>query len=84
MRAIWPWRLRNEAFYDIMVKEVSAMRNNVPRGKLSKARRRDLDRQKRVTWDFSPVARAVESKKAYTRKPKRPWKGDEDSRSRAV
>jgi hypothetical protein len=64
--------------------EVSAMRNNVPREKLSKAQRRELDRQKRVTWDFSPIARAVESKKTYTRKIKRLWKGDEDTRSRAV
>ena len=64
--------------------EVSAMRNNVPREKLSKTQRRELDRQKRVTWDFSPIARAVESKRNYTRKPKRLWKGDEDTRSKAV
>ncbi len=60
------------------------MRSIVSREKLSKARRRELDLQKRVTWDFSPIARAVESKKTYSRKPKRLWKGDEDSRSRAV
>ena len=60
------------------------MRNIVSREKLSKAQRRELDRKKRVTWEFSPIARAVESKKNYTRNPKRLWKGDEDSRSRAV
>lgn len=60
------------------------MRDNIPRAKLSKARRRELDLQKRVTWAFSPVARAVEGKKSYTRKPKRLWKSEVDSHSGAV
>lgn len=42
----------------------------VPKGKLSKKARKELDRQKRVTWAFSPVTKKVESKKLYSRKRK--------------
>ncbi len=42
----------------------------VPKGKLSKKARKELDRQKRVTWAFSPVTKKVESKKLYSRKKK--------------
>ena len=42
----------------------------VPREKLSKRRRRALDRERRAGWGFSPVTRRVESKKAYDRKRK--------------
>ena len=42
----------------------------VPKGKLSKKVRKELDRQKRVTWAFSPVTKKVESKKLYSRKRK--------------
>lgn len=42
----------------------------IPKEKLSKKARKDLDRQKRVTWDFSPVTKTVESKKIYSRKRK--------------
>ena len=42
----------------------------VPKGKLSKKARKELDRQKRVTWVFSPVTKKVESKKLYSRKRK--------------
>ena len=40
----------------------------VPKEKLSKKARRELDRKRRETWDFSPVTRKVESKKVYNRK----------------
>ena len=40
----------------------------VPKEKLGKKARRALDRQKRVTWDCSPVTRTVASKKIYSRK----------------
>ena len=40
----------------------------VPKDKLSKKARKELNRQRRVTWDFSPVARTVESRKLYNRK----------------
>ncbi|MBR4081170.1 MAG: hypothetical protein IKK21_05245 [Clostridia bacterium] len=36
--------------------------------KLSKKAQRELNKQKRQTWDFSPVTRTVESKKVYNRK----------------
>ena len=42
----------------------------IPKEKLSKKARKDLDRQKRVTWDFNPVTKTVESKKIYSRKRK--------------
>ncbi len=42
----------------------------VPEKKLSKKAKKELDRQKRKTWDFSPVSRTVESKKLYDRKRK--------------
>ena len=40
----------------------------VPRGKMSKKAQKELNRQRRVTWEFSPVTKTVESKKLYNRK----------------
>lgn len=40
----------------------------VSREKLSKKARKELDHQRRTTWDFSPVTKKVESKKLYNRK----------------
>jgi hypothetical protein len=40
----------------------------VPKGKLSKKAQKELNRQRRVTWDFSPVTKTVESRKLYSRK----------------
>lgn len=42
----------------------------IPKEKLGKKARRALDRQKRVTWGFSPVTKTIGSKKAYSRKKK--------------
>ncbi len=42
----------------------------VPREKLSKKARKEMDRSRRVTWGFSPVTKTVESKKTYSRKRK--------------
>ena len=42
----------------------------VPKDKLSKKAQKELNRQRRVTWDFSPVTKTVESKKIYSRKRK--------------
>ena len=45
------------------------MKKFVPYEKLSKAKKRELDRKKRVTWrNVKPVTRKVESKKHYKRK----------------
>lgn len=45
------------------------MEKFVPYEKLSKSKKRELDRKKRVTWgDVKPVTRKIESKKRYKRK----------------
>ncbi|MBR6705339.1 MAG: hypothetical protein IKI84_01485 [Clostridia bacterium] len=49
----------------------------VPREKMSKKARRALDRERRVSWSFSPVTRKAESKKRYDRK--RLSRPDQDS-----
>ena len=38
------------------------------REKLGKKARKELDRQRRSTWSFSPATRKVENKKRYNRK----------------
>ena len=48
----------------------------VPKDKLSKKARKELNRQKRVTWEFSPVTQAVESKKIYSRKKKAQYRDE--------
>ena len=48
----------------------------VPQDKLSKKARKELNRQKRVTWEFSPVTKTVESKKVYSRKKKAQYRDD--------
>lgn len=49
----------------------------VPRPKLSKKARKELDAQKRTTWAFSPATKKVESKKIYNRKKAaHVWKDD--------
>ena len=40
----------------------------VPKAKMGKKAARELAKQKRVTWDISPVTRKTESKKVYNRK----------------
>ncbi len=40
----------------------------VPKDKLGKKARKELNRQRRVTWDFSPVTKTVDSRKRYNRK----------------
>ena len=42
----------------------------IPRDKLSKKARKQLDAAQRTTWAFSPVTKTVESKKLYNRKKK--------------
>ena len=46
------------------------MKKFVPREKLSKKARKQLDSEQRATWTFSPVTKKVESKKPYNRKQK--------------
>ena len=40
----------------------------IPKGKLSKKAQKELNRQRRVTWECNPVTKTVESKKLYNRK----------------
>lgn len=40
----------------------------VQKDKLSKKAQKELNRQRRVTWDVRPVTKTVESKKLYHRK----------------
>lgn len=40
----------------------------IPREKLGKKARKELDSRQRVTWDFSPASRKIDSKKRYNRK----------------
>ena len=51
-----------------MRREMRHMAKFVPKGKLSRKAQKELNRQRRVTWEFSPVTRTVESKKLYNRK----------------
>lgn len=40
----------------------------VPKARMSRRSLKEMARKKRVTWDFSPVTRKIESKKLYNRK----------------
>ena len=42
----------------------------IPKEKLGKKARKELNRLRRVTWDFSPVTKTVDSRKVYSRKRK--------------
>ena len=53
-----------------MQKELMSMARFVPKDKLSKKAQKELNRQRRTIWDFSPVSRIVDSKKLYSRKKK--------------
>lgn len=44
------------------------MQTLISKSKLSKKARKELDKQKRVTWNFSPVSRVKPSKKVYSRR----------------
>ena len=46
------------------------MKKFIPKEKLSKKARKQLDSEQRATWTLSPVTKKVESKKLYNRKRK--------------
>ncbi len=46
------------------------MNKFIPKEKLGKKARKQLDSEQRTTWTFSPVTKKVESKKRYNRKRK--------------
>lgn len=43
----------------------------IPKAKMSKKARKEMDRIRRVTWGFSPVSRKRDSQKIYKRKESR-------------
>ena len=49
----------------------------IPRGKLSKKARKELNALGRAVWELNPATRRVESKKLYDRK-KNPIRYDDD------
>ena len=51
-----------------MGREMMIMVRFVTKDKLSKKAQKELNRQRRITWDFSPVTKTVGSKKLYNRK----------------
>ena len=53
-----------------MRRELMIMAKFVPKRKLSKKAQKELNRQRRVTWEFSPVTKTVDSRKIYSRKKK--------------
>ena len=46
------------------------MKKFIPKEKLGKKARKQLDSEQRTAWTFSPVTKKVESKKLYNRKRK--------------
>ena len=53
-----------------MRREMIQMAGFVPKEKMSKKARNELNRRRRVTWGFSPVTKTVDSKKVYSRRRK--------------
>ena len=51
-------------------REMMFMARFIPKRKLSKKAQKELNRQRRVTWEFSPVTKTVDSRKIYSRKKK--------------
>ena len=51
-----------------MRRELMIMARFVPKDKLSKKAQKELNRQRRTMWNFSPVTKTVDSKKLYNRK----------------
>lgn len=44
------------------------MKQFVPRDKMSKRQKKELDAQKRTVWNIKPTTKIVKSKKVYDRK----------------
>ena len=56
------------------------MKKFIPREKLNKKARRELDQQNRKTWEgINPVTKVIENKKAYKRAKIRNWTEDPKS-----
>ncbi len=56
------------------------MNRFLPREKMGKRQKRELDRAKRITWDgMNPVTRTAPSKTAYSRKQSPRWYNDDST-----
>ena len=56
------------------------MNRFLPREKMSKRQKRELDQAKRVTWDgINPVTRTTTNKTAYDRKQSPRWYNDDST-----
>jgi len=44
------------------------MEQFIQKDKMSKKKKKELDEQSRVTWEFSPFTRIIPNKRAYNRK----------------
>ncbi len=53
------------------------MKTFISREKLSKKARRELDRQRRTLWQYSPATKKIESEKLYNRKKKSHARSDD-------
>ena len=58
----------NEQIFWVDEAEPDSTVGFIPREKLSKKARRELDAQRRRTWAFSPIMKKIESRKQYNRK----------------
>jgi hypothetical protein len=63
-------KAQNDNISRAIRREMIFMAKFIPKGKLSKKAQKELNRQHRVTWDFSPVTKTVDSRKIYSRKRK--------------
>ena len=63
-------RYNARLYYKKRTRRNEAMKKFIPREKLGKKARKQLDSEQRTTWTFSPVTKKVESKKLYNRKRK--------------
>ena len=56
------------------------MNRFLPREKMSKRQKRELDQSKRVTWDgINPVTRTTKNKTTYNRKQSPRWYDDDST-----
>ena len=56
------------------------MNRFLPREKMSKRQKRELDRSKRVAWDgINPVTRTTQNKTIYSRKQSPRWYNDDST-----
>lgn len=58
----------SHVFNKKIARETFAVDKFVPKEKMSKKAQKELNRQRRVKWDLSPITRTADSRKLYNRK----------------